>query len=154
MTGAAPHPETISPADALSVARRADLHAPSIRRHPVDSAAFVTAMERARAKQTREEEARGAAEDFIAAAMIEPVLKQLRTTNQAAPPFAPSDGEKKFGALLDTEVAKRIVRSGRFPLVDRVASDLLKHGVRRLEAARDAGSAAAPALAGGVNLHG
>lgn len=65
--------------------------------------------------------ARRAAEDFVSMALVLPVLKQLRETNMAAPPFAPGEAEKKFGALLDAEYASRLVRSTRFPVVDAVA---------------------------------
>mgnify|MGYP007037792050 CR=1 FL=1 len=67
------------------------------------------------------EAAREAAEDFVSIALVLPVLKQMREMNQAAPPFAPSDGEKKFGALLDAELAARLVRSTKFGIVDAVA---------------------------------
>lgn len=72
--------------------------------------------------------ARRAAEEFVASALITPVLKALREQNSAAPPFAPGDGERLFGPLLDEEIAFRISRAERFPLVDRLARDLLKHG--------------------------
>ncbi|MGD9692854.1 MAG: hypothetical protein AB7G17_05345 [Phycisphaerales bacterium] len=67
------------------------------------------------------EAAREAAEDFVSIALVLPVLKQMREMNQAAPPFAPGEGEKKFGALLDAEMAARLVRSTRFGIVDAVA---------------------------------
>lgn len=109
---------------------------PAIVRHPIDSVGFATAMEKVKAKQTPEQQARGAAEEFVAMALVQPVLKSLRESNNTPPPFGPTDGEKKFGAVLDTEVAKRIVRATSFPLVDKVAAGLLERsrGVRAAQA--------------------
>lgn len=70
--------------------------------------------------------AREAAQDFVAVTFLAPVLKQLRDTNNAAPPFAPGPAEKQFGGLMDQHVARQIVRASHFPLVDRVAHDLLR----------------------------
>lgn len=74
-----------------------------------------------------EEKARKAAEDFVAATLVQPLLKQLRDTNQAAAPFAPGPAEKQFRGLADAQIAARIVRASSFPLVGRLASDLLRH---------------------------
>jgi Rod binding domain-containing protein len=73
-----------------------------------------------------EQSARDAAEQLITQSLILPLLKQLRSTNQSAPPFAPSAGERQFGALGDAQLAQRITRASHFPLVDRLAQDLLK----------------------------
>lgn len=75
---------------------------------------------------SRQEQARESAEEFVAMALIQPILGQLRSTNAAAPPFQPTQGEKSFQTMVDAHLARQIVRSGRFPLVDRVARDLLK----------------------------
>ncbi len=77
---------------------------------------------------TPEEAARESAQQFVALTLVQPLLKQLRETNNAAPPFAPSEGEKQFQSLLDAQVAQQVVRKTNFPLVDRVARDLLLHG--------------------------
>ncbi len=74
----------------------------------------------------RAEAARRAAEDFVSVAFVAPVLKLLRDGNRAAPPFAPGPAEKQFGTLMDQHVARQIARAGDFPLVDRVARDLLR----------------------------
>src|SRR5205085_4117838 len=65
---------------------------------------------------------------FVAIALIQPVLKQLREANAAAPPFAPSSGEKQFQSLFDNQVARQIAGATHFPVVDRIAHDLLKRG--------------------------
>ncbi len=71
------------------------------------------------------EEARDAAQRFVASTLINPILTQLRESSEAAPPFAPSTAEKQFRALMDAELAQRITRAAHFPLVDRLAHDLL-----------------------------
>lgn len=70
---------------------------------------------------------RDAAEQLVAAVLVEPILKQLRETSQAAPPFAPTDGEKQFRSMLDARLAHEITSGARFPLVDRLARDLRSH---------------------------
>lgn len=72
------------------------------------------------------ERARQAAEEFVAQTLVQPILKQMRDTNRAFGPFAPGAHEKTFASMLDTEVAKSIVKSSRFPLVDAVARRLLE----------------------------
>ncbi len=78
------------------------------------------------AAATPADKAREAAEQLVAIGLIQPVLKEFREGNRASPPFAPSPGERQFRALLDAELAQRITRSARFPLVERLAHDLLK----------------------------
>lgn len=79
--------------------------------------------------RTREEKARSAAEDLVAITFIQPVLKQVRESTGGAAPFAPTDAERRFGTLMDAELARRVVRSAGFSLVDRLARDLLTGGV-------------------------
>jgi hypothetical protein len=68
--------------------------------------------------------ARDAAESFIASSLIQPILKQLRQTNNAAEPFAPGAAEKQFAPLMDQIWAEQMVRASHWPLVDRVAQHL------------------------------
>ena len=77
---------------------------------------------------TPAQRAREAAEQFVTVSLVQPLLKQLRESNHAAPPFAPTDGEKQFRALTDATLAQNIVKAKQFPVVDRVAADLLKRG--------------------------
>lgn len=79
-------------------------------------------------QKTGREAAREAAEDFVSMSLVLPVLKQLRESNMAAPPFAPGDSERRFGALLDAEIAARMVRGSRFGIVDAVAEQLMSRG--------------------------
>ena len=76
--------------------------------------------------QTREEQARDVAEQYVSITLVQPMLKQLRETNNAAPPFAPTAAEKQFRSLTDADLAQRIVHAKQFPLVDRVAHDMLR----------------------------
>lgn len=87
---------------------------------------FADIMARAKAGPSRQDQARDAAEQFVALTFVQPALKELRESNQAAPPFAPSEGEKQFRALLDADIARKIVHKAHYGLVDRVARDLLK----------------------------
>lgn len=64
------------------------------------------------------------AETFVSVALVQPILAQARETTWAAEPFAPSQAEKQFGALLDAQVAREITSAARLPLVDRLARDM------------------------------
>jgi Rod binding domain-containing protein len=72
-------------------------------------------------------QARTAAEGLVSTTFIEPILKQVRESNTAPPPFGPSRAEKQFSSLLDTKLADEIVHAANFPLVDRIASQLLRN---------------------------
>lgn len=74
------------------------------------------------------ERARAGAEQLVATAFVQPLLKQLRESDHSAPPFAPTQAEKQLRAMGDTELAHRIVHASHFPVVDRIAQDLLKRG--------------------------
>jgi len=91
---------------------------------------FEAALSRqqAQARSGDAQSARDAAADFVAAAFIEPLLKHLRENSVAAPPFAPGPGEKQFRGIADAQIARRVARAANFPLVDRIASDLLRGG--------------------------
>jgi Rod binding domain-containing protein len=75
--------------------------------------------------ESPEQFSRRSAETLVSIAFVQPILKKLRETNHAAPPFAPTDGEKQFRSLADAELAQRIVHSSNFPLVDRIADQLI-----------------------------
>lgn len=99
------------------------------------------------AAESPEAKARAAAEQFVSIALVQPLLTQLRETNHAAPPFAPSSAEKQFQGLFDAQVAQRITRAKRFPLVEAVAAQL----TQRLNAEQPSGPERPPepASAGG-----
>jgi len=85
-----------------------------------DSLASALGGERSRAGQ----DPREAAEELVAITLIQPILAQLRESEMAAEPFAPSEGEKQFGALYDAEIARQMVQSQSFPLVDALARQM------------------------------
>jgi Rod binding domain-containing protein len=80
-------------------------------------------------------QAHEAAKQFVADTFVLPLLKQLRSMENAAPPFAPGPGERQFRALSDADLAQRIMSARRFPLVDRVARQLLAKGGHATEVA-------------------
>ena len=69
----------------------------------------------------RAKTARDAAEQFIATALVQPILSQLRSTNQAAAPFAPTSGERSFQQMADAQTAIGFVRKSHWSFVDRIA---------------------------------
>jgi len=77
---------------------------------------------------TPEERARDAARKLVSTTLVEPILKQARENNRAAAPFAPTQAEKQFGSLLDHRLANDIVSASNFPIVERLAQDLLRKG--------------------------
>lgn len=89
---------------------------------------LLRAAEASAERSPEAQEAREAAADFVAMAFVEPILKQMRETSMAAPPFAPTNGEKQFRAMLDANFAREITRAARFPLIDRLARDLRSAG--------------------------
>ncbi len=69
---------------------------------------------------------RETAETFVAVALVQPVLKQLRSTNHAEAPFGPNKAEQQFQSLMDAQLARRMVHKSNWPLVDKVAQNMLK----------------------------
>jgi len=76
------------------------------------------------------EQARKTAEEFVSLSLVQPVLAQLRKTNEAWGVFQPGAYEKQFGPLMDAEIAMRMTKASNFPLVDAVARNLLKFAQR------------------------
>ncbi|MBK7404624.1 MAG: hypothetical protein IPJ41_08305 [Phycisphaerales bacterium] len=110
---------------------RTSIPGPAAEVAPRREAEFRHLLDTARAQQERgpkADEARKAAEEFVSMVLVEPILKQVRETNRAAPPFAPTNGEKQFQSMLDARFAREFTRAARFPLVDRLARDLRSAG--------------------------
>ncbi len=133
-----PGPFSISPSDtpglsALNLSRAARGVTRAFALAQDAAAASLTSPDAAplqpRADMT-EDQARNAAADLVSISLVQPVLAQLRKTNNAWGPFQPGLHEKQFGPLLDAEVATRITRSMNFPIVDAVARNLLKASQR------------------------
>lgn len=74
---------------------------------------------------TRETQAQKAAEGLVSNTFIEPILKQIRDSNNTPAPWGPTNAEKQFSSLLDTKLADKIVHSSNFPLVQRITQQLL-----------------------------
>jgi hypothetical protein len=87
---------------------------------------FDSILRKARGAQDAKSQARQAAEEFVAQSLVLPILKSIREQNQAAPPFGPGPYEQNIGSLFDMEVATRLVKAQRFPIVDAVARNLLR----------------------------
>jgi len=85
--------------------------------------------------ETAEERARLGAEQLVAISFVEPILSMVRESDNAAPPFKPTRAEKQFRALLDADLAQRIVRGANFPLVGRLARQMLQASPAPQEAA-------------------
>ncbi|MEO1277494.1 MAG: hypothetical protein AAFV77_00865 [Planctomycetota bacterium] len=100
---------------------------------------FSSVIARDQGRDPNTASARKAAEDFVSMAFVQPLLAQLRETNNAAEPFAPGPAERQFGELMDQVLSKQIVRASSFPLVERIESDLSERSAQ-LEAMRSAGS--------------
>lgn len=100
---------------------------------------FSSVIARDQGNDTTSAPARKAAEDFVSMAFVQPLLAQLRETNNAAQPFAPGPAERQFGEIMDQVLSKQIVRASSFPLVDRIESDLSERSAL-IEAMRSSGS--------------
>ena len=72
---------------------------------------------------------------LVAEAFITPLLAQMRAKNKAAAPFGPTDGEKRFGPIIDQAVADSMSRPDRFPMVMAVERSILQ----RIEQAEGGG---------------
>ncbi|MCR9075939.1 MAG: rod-binding protein [bacterium] len=77
--------------------------------------------------EVKREEARAAAEGLVATSFIKPILSQIRESNNAPPPFGPTQAEKQFGSLLDNQLADEIARAAQFPIVDRLVEQFTRH---------------------------
>ncbi len=74
------------------------------------------------------DQTRQAAEQLVAVTFIQPILRAARESNNAAPPFAPTAIEKQFGPLMDARLSDAIMRSSRWPLIDRIERDMRANG--------------------------
>jgi Rod binding domain-containing protein len=79
-----------------------------------------------------EDKAREAAEDFVSQAFVQPMLKQLRESNDAWGPFAPGTGEKQMRSLADAQLARNLVKASNWPLVEQIRRNVMKQGPEAL----------------------
>ncbi len=102
-----------------------ELSSPAALRGDDTQRSFRDVLGIARTAGNTEADARDAAEQFVAKTFLEPLMKSVRESNQAAPPFAPTQAEKQFRAFADAQLAVEIVKRSDMPIVDRLARDLL-----------------------------
>lgn len=69
--------------------------------------------------------ARTAAEQLVSVALVQPMLKRARESNNAAPPFGANKGSKTLGGMLDAAYAAEITSSSRWGLIDSVAKRMM-----------------------------
>ncbi|MBL0928180.1 MAG: rod-binding protein, partial [Phycisphaerales bacterium] len=73
---------------------------------------------------------RQAAEDFVASTLVQPLLQRLRESSRAAPPFGPGPYERQFAGMADAEIARRMVRSRSWGIVDAIEDRLTSRRVK------------------------
>lgn len=117
-------------APGLSMRSAASRHQGVISTTPDSQAEFAAVLGRQTSGHTAlssaHEAARTAAEEFVAVALVQPILAQARESSGAAPPFDQSSSIKQLGALQDAALAQRVTKAAHFPLVDRLAQDLTR----------------------------
>ena len=91
--------------------------------------AFSPALRAAREADVARQ-AREAAAQLVSIALVQPVFAQLRESSLARGPFAPGDAERRFGPMLDQELADRVTSGSNFPLIDDLARRLAAHSAR------------------------
>lgn len=70
------------------------------------------------ARTGRRDQLRDAVSQLVSTALVEPVLSSLRESPFLTGPFAPGDAERRFGPLLDQQIADRVVTAANFPMID------------------------------------
>lgn len=96
---------------------------------------FAATFNRAKSDtpKTPQQEAREAAEGLVSMAFLQPILKQMRESNNTAAPFGPGKGEQSMRTMLDQAWSDNIVKNGNWSLVNRVEQrmlDRLGHGTK------------------------
>lgn len=116
--------------EASAIASIPGSHSPFSRVHGIDAdepeVKFDAILRRVSGSEDPARRARAAAEEFVAQALVLPILKEVRESNTAPPPFGPGPYEKNIGSLFDAEIASRMVKAQRFSIVDAVARNLLR----------------------------
>lgn len=69
---------------------------------------------------------REAVEQLVASSLVLPSLAVLRESSMSAAPFAPGGAERRFGPLLDQELADQVTQGANFPLVDVIVNRLAR----------------------------
>lgn len=90
---------------------------------------------------SKQEEARAAAEELVARALVQPIMAKMRESRDTAEPFGPSEVERAFGSISDAQFADRLTKSGNWSLVDVVAKKIMNAGKGNTAAAANAATA-------------
>ena len=104
----------------------------------------VLLQQAATTDEGKDAQAREAAQQLVASALVLPLLEEARSEPTDAKLFHGGLAEDSFRSQLDGILADRIVKSERFPLVDRI----YEHVTRRAQSAQAVHAAA------GVDAHG
>lgn len=67
---------------------------------------------------------RNAAEQLVASAFLVPMLAEVRDSSFGVGAFAPNIVEKRFGPMLDQQIADHVISAGRLGLVDAIVERL------------------------------
>lgn len=79
---------------------------------------FKTALQSAGSTIAKGESARDTAARLVGAALLEPLLAEMRESGFGSGPFAPSDVERRFGPLQDAAWSDRLAPIIGGPLAD------------------------------------
>jgi hypothetical protein len=87
----------------------------------------LSSSSQSKEKTDAQTQAQDAAAGLVSAALILPILKQVRRSPfNTEGPFSPGMGEKAFGPEFDMQLADRIAHSPRLGIRDALADRLLK----------------------------
>lgn len=79
-------------------------------------------------KESKLDEARAAAEELVARALVQPILAKMRESRETAEPFGTTEVERAFGSISDAQFADRLTKGGNWSLVDAVAQRIMNVG--------------------------
>lgn len=107
-----------------------------------DRRIFASVLSRAKqdAPLDPEQAAAEGAENLISVALVQPILAKMRESSWGVEPFKQTSGQKSFNGMMDNALALKMVRSGNWPLVDKVKDRILSK-LKANEGGADAQSA-------------
>jgi hypothetical protein len=82
---------------------------------------------------SRREAAAEAVSQLVSAALVQPALGSLRGGTFSEGPFAPGMAERRFGPLLDREIADRVVHAANFPIIGAILDRLPPSALRAMK---------------------
>lgn len=88
---------------------------------------FAATLSRAATTDQDKDQARIAAQKLVSTALVMPLLEEVREQPLDANLFDGGVAEDAFRQRLDQQFADRIVRSARFPLVDRIYQNITQN---------------------------